>query len=217
MRIVVFSDIHGQISNKLTQWFFDHPGDILAFAGDIQKNHFDYGEGFLYWLNELPYTHKVITFGNHDGNWQDITALAKQYPSIHILNHDTITIDGIKIFASPYSLPFREWWFMKTEQELRELYRQIPDDVNILITHGAAFGILDEAMDGRNTGSISLAKRITELKKLKYHISGHIHEAAAKVKLGKVTYINASILDERYRIVNNPIIINYKNPTRKNE
>ena len=63
-KIIVFSDLHGQISNKLTQWFFNHPGDILAFAGDIQKNHFDYGEGFLYWLNELPYTHKIITFGN---------------------------------------------------------------------------------------------------------------------------------------------------------
>jgi len=216
-KIVAFSDLHGQISNKLTQWFFNHPGDILVFAGDIQKNHFDYGEGFLYWLNELPYTHKVITFGNHDGNWADITTLAKSYNSVTILNHDAIVIDGIKIFGSPYSLPFREWWFMKTEQELRELYRQIPDDVNILITHGAAFGILDEAIGGRATGSTSLLKRIAELKKLKYHISGHIHENFGKLKVGRVTHINASILDERYRVVNDPVVINYRQPLTQNK
>ena len=211
-KIVAFSDIHGQISNKLTQWFFNHPGDILIFAGDIQKNHFDRGEDFLFWIYNLPYTHKVITFGNHDGNFQDITDTAKKYEDIYILNHDSIIIDGIKIFGSPYSLPFLNWWFMKTEPELEKVYAQIPDDTNILVTHGGAFGILDETINGITTGSLSLANRITELKKLKYHISGHIHEAAGKLKVGRVTHINASILDERYRLVNDPVVINYRQP-----
>jgi Icc-related predicted phosphoesterase len=212
-KIVAFSDIHGQISRKLTEWFFNHPGNILIFAGDIQKNHFDYGEDFLYWLNELPYYHKIITFGNHDGNWADTTAFAQEYKSIHILNHESINIDGIKIFGSPYSLEFGNWWFMKPESKLEKLWKQIPDDTNILITHSPAFGILDETIQHVFAGSTSLIKRIWELKKLKYHISGHIHEAAGKLKLGKVTHINASILDERYRIVNDPVVFNYRNKT----
>jgi len=210
--IVLFSDMHGQYSKKLTQWFMDNPADILLFAGDLQMNSYDDGTKFLEWLNSLPYTHKICIFGNHDSNWEDVMQQVIKYDNLTFLNHDSITVNGIKIFGSPYSLPFREWWFMKTEQELRELYRQIPDDVNILITHGSAFGILDEAVDGRSTGSISLAKRITELKKLKYHISGHIHENFGKLKVGRVTHINASILDERYRVVNDPVVINYRQP-----
>jgi Icc-related predicted phosphoesterase len=207
--IVSFSDIHGQYSKKLTQWFIDHPADILLFAGDIQKNNFDDGKEFVEWLNMLPYKNKVIIFGNHDSNYEYIEEYAKEYEEITILNNSSITIDGINIYGSPHSLTFGNWWFQKTEQELEELYKQIPNNTNIIMTHSPVFGILDKTIDGRLTGSMSLLKRIQELPKLKYHVGAHIHEAKGIVKIDNVTYINASLLDEKYRLVNDPVLFEY--------
>jgi predicted phosphodiesterase len=81
MKIVCFSDSHGQFnSKKLIKWFLDNPGDLLLFAGDMQLNNFDDGSEFLAILNVLPYKNKVITFGNHDCNFDVITKKAKDYP-----------------------------------------------------------------------------------------------------------------------------------------
>lgn len=210
MKIVAFSDLHGQISKKLNQWFIDHPADMLIFAGDIQYNHFDYGEDFLGWIDQLPYTHKIIVFGNHDGNWETIAGIAKTYDNIHILNHEFICIDGINIFGSPYSVEFGNWWFMKTEEELEKLYSQIPDNTNILVTHTPAFGILDKTYDGRNAGSVALLEKIKKLRKLKYHIGAHIHEGRGMKKFAHRTHYNVSVLDEKYRQVYMPYIFEYK-------
>jgi Icc-related predicted phosphoesterase len=208
-KIVCFSDIHGQQSKKLTQWFMDNPADILLFAGDIQKNNFDDGKEFIEWLNMLPYKNKVIIFGNHDSNYEYIEEYAREYEEITILNNSSITIDGINIYGSPHSLTFGNWWFQKTEKELKELYRQIPSNTNILITHAPPFGILDKTVRGDLIGSMSLLNKIEELLNLKYNIFGHNHELFGIVKINNVTYINASLLDEKYRLVNMPVIIDY--------
>ena len=209
MKIVAFSDVHGRISKKLNDWFIEHPADLLIFSGDIQKNHFDYGEEFLYWIDSLPYNHKVITFGNHDGNWNITTEIARRYDNIHILNHQFINIDGVNIFGSPYSIPFGDWWFMETEENLEKLYSKIPDDTNILVTHSPAYGILDNNTEGKHCGSMSLLKRIKQLKSLKYHIFGHIHESKGIKRFTHRTHYNASVLDEEYRQVYMPYIFEY--------
>jgi Icc-related predicted phosphoesterase len=210
MKITCLSDTHGQHnSKKLNKWFTENPSDILIFAGDMQRNHYDDGKDFLLWLNNLPYTYKVMTFGNHDCNAQDIIIESKKYKNLFVLNHESINIEGINFFGSPYSLPFLNWWFMQTEWELEKLYEQIPDNTNILFTHGCPFNILDKTKDGILTGSKSLLNRIDELKNLKYCIFGHLHENYGRIKIGNIEFINSSVLDERYRLVNNPAIIDY--------
>jgi Icc-related predicted phosphoesterase len=208
-KIICFSDLHGQYSKKLTQWFTNNPGDLLLFAGDIQCNNFDTGEKFLSWINMLPYKDKVIIFGNHDGNYEYTLDLVRQYDNIYILNHKSINIQGIKIFGSPYSLPFLDWYFMKTEKELKILYEEIPEDTDILITHCGPFGVLDLTVDGIVTGSISLANRISKLKNLKYNIFGHIHESYGIKIIDGVNYINASVLDDKYKLKNLPVVVEY--------
>jgi Icc-related predicted phosphoesterase len=212
MKFVAFSDLHGQYSNKLTKWFMEHPADVLLFAGDLQLNNFDDGTQFLAWLNALPYKHKICVFGNHDGNYDYTLQQVSKYDNITFLNNEEIIINGIKIWGSPYSVQFLDWWFMRPDNELAEIWKNIPDDTDILMTHTPTFGILDKTDDGINAGSMSLFNRITELHNLKCHASGHIHEWGGKCAiidyppLKNVMFINASILDEKYKLVNNPII-----------
>lgn len=210
MRITCFSDVHGQQGKKLTKWFQENPADVLIYAGDCQLNSFDDGEKFLRWLDSLPFTHKLMIFGNHDGNYHEMLEAVGKFKSVKILYDEGFTIDGVKFYGSPWAVQFLDWFFMRPDYELAEIWKKIPDDVNVLITHTPVYGINDETTDGFTTGSFTLLKRIKELKKLKYHICGHIHEGyGTTIKHGK-TFINASLLDASYRLVNTPITIEYK-------
>jgi Icc-related predicted phosphoesterase len=215
MKIVAFSDIHGQQSKKLTRWFDDNPGDLLIFAGDLQLNNLDDGTNFIKWFQQLPYTNKVSVFGNHDGNYiYTLTYIVQNgLTDIVFLNNGGITINGIKIFGSPHSVQYGSWWFMKKDEELTELWDKIPDDTDILITHGPPFEILDYNFNNITTGSKTLLKRVNELSNLRYHVFGHIHESYGMTNINGKTFINASLLDEKYQLVNNPIVFDYDTGT----
>lgn len=208
MKFITLSDTHGQHrSKKLNKFLHENPVDVLLFAGDLQRNHFDDGIDFIDWLHKLPFKYKVMTFGNHDFNYEYATERAKLYDDIYVLNNSLAEIEGIKIWGSPNSLIFLDWFFMKTDKELKYVYENIPGDVDILITHTPAFGILDMTKDGILTGSTSLLDRIKELKKLKYHVGAHIHENGGKCEgYDGINFINASVLNEKYQLVNDPII-----------
>jgi len=97
--------------------------------------------------------------------------------------------------------------------ELAEKWKLIPDDVDILITHGPPNGILDlvprHGWDEK-TGCEELRKRVEEIAefgRLKLHVFGHIHCGYGVHEEHGVKFVNASICDEDYRPSNKPIVI----------
>jgi Icc-related predicted phosphoesterase len=210
MKIVSFSDIHGQHSRKLKRWFTYNPGDLLLFAGDLQLNQHDFGESFIDWVHDLPYTNKVLIFGNHDGNYMYTLRYTEKYPEIKFLMNSSITIDGINIFGSPYSvvIPNHSWWFSEPDEVLEKIWRGIPEKTNILLTHCPPIGIMDTTVDGTNAGSKTLLDSIAQLS-IKYHIFGHIQESYGIKEKDGTTFINASLLNEAYHIKNLPVIFDY--------
>lgn len=211
MKIVTFSDIHGQQNKALTEWFNSNPADLLIFAGDLQLNNLDYGESFIKWIHQLPYTNKVMVFGNHDGNYiHTLTYIMQnEFTDIIFLNNGSIIIDGVNIFGSPYSVKYQDWWFMLEDEKLSTTWNKIPEDTDILITHCPPFGILDYTFENAIAGSKTLLKRVNGLRNLRYHIFGHIHESYGTININGKTFINACLLNEKYQLVNNPIIFDY--------
>jgi Icc-related predicted phosphoesterase len=66
----------------------------------------------------------------------------------------------------------------------REYWDLIPDGLDVLITHGSPFGILDqEEPSGEHLGCAELLKAVED-KKTKVHIFGHIHGGAGVFNLG---------------------------------
>ncbi len=101
---------------------------------------------------------------------------------------------------------------MKNDLELAKIWDKIPDDTDVLITHGPAYSCNDLVKRAYghdpHVGSQSLAYRKKELEgTLKCHISGHIHEAYNTTLTNKCINVCASILNERYQVANSPIII----------
>jgi Icc-related predicted phosphoesterase len=75
-----------------------------------------------------------------------------------------------------------------------------------LITHGPPFGILDECVNGQKVGCEELLNKIHDLK-IKIHAFGHIHEGYGIRIQNGVTFVNACILNENYKVKNDPITI----------
>ena len=99
-----------------------------------------------------------------------------------------------------------DWAFNKKRgTEIAKFWKKIPSNTDILITHGPPFGKLDTNANQYKTGCDDLLKTVEKIKP-KYHIFGHIHEAYGMLETNATTFINASILDEHYKIKNSPIV-----------
>lgn len=201
MIISAFSDTHGK-HNRVEEFLYNNPGDILIFAGDFENMWFQ-RDDFIKWISKFPYDNKIIVSGNHDAS----TSLGKYDcgNGVTILNHASMELNGLKFFGSPFSVTFGNWWFMKDDAELDIIWKEIPDDTDILITHSPPFGILDKTVtyEKNNAGSHSLLKRIDEIN-LRYHFFGHIHEGFGYKTDGHTEYYNVSTLDEKYLFKNLP-------------
>lgn len=207
--IVALSDTHN--------FKVDVPdGDVLVFAGDMcDVGRDDEVQPALLWLASLPHKRKIVVPGNHDicigrdeRHWREFAATL----GIELLTHQPAMIEGMKGFFSPWTPTYgRGWAYMadRGSDRLRDLWAQIPDDTEFLVTHGPPRYILDkEEREGFDCGCELLRERISQLPNLKYHLFGHIHEHGGKVSLvDGVTFINLSIVNRAHQPVHQPICL----------
>jgi len=229
MKITFISDTHTQHRKlKLIG------GDVLVHAGDIMGSGYDFSEveDFAEWFKEQPYTHKILIAGNHDRLFddehikeqvvmrqslagfqlraEDCQKVLKDAGIIY-LNDSGITIDGIKFWGSPVQPWFCDWAFNRERgEDIKKHWDLIPLDTDIVITHGPPSHILDKVKmrgsmnRGENVGCEDLFFRLCAVNP-KISCFGHIHEGYGTAVKGKTTFINASVVDEYYRQVNDPI------------
>jgi len=199
MRLVLISDTHGrhdQIGSL-------PDGDILIHAGDFMNSGLYPEEviSFNRWLTKLPIKHRVVCGGNHDRLFQKMPELALQFlTDATYLENTGVTIDGVSIWGSPYTPEFLNWAFMYPRGPAANQYwDQIPAGLDVLITHGPPYGILDQtAPGGEHLGCRELLNAV-EAKKPKVHVFGHIHGGAGTFENGDTRFINAAYLNERYQ------------------
>ena len=229
MRITFISDTH----NKHKQVTSSLPGgDLLIHAGDLTSMGYQHEiQGFCSWFNKLDnYDHKVFIAGNHDWGFQDntekIMEIVNSYKWIDYLQDGMFMFgktdnyeDMIKIWGSPWQPEFYNWAFNlpRKGEELREKWNLIPTDVDILVTHGPAYGYVDRVI-GRpeNLGCELLAEAI-KAKKPKIHVCGHIHSGYGYIFDGQTHYINASVLNEQYNYTNKPLTVDWDPETNEIE
>lgn len=229
MIIDCISDLHGHYPIL-------EGGDLLIVAGDLTKRDTQEElDKFDEWLYIQPYKKKIFIAGNHDN------ILVTETPRIYRMGNKNGMIErfeylcdsgtefeGLKIWGSPWSLTFtginpKCTAFTGTEKELAEKWALIPEETDILVTHGPPWGILDEVHRGLFTlsdppvkkyeyaGSKSLALQVGHMKTPpKLWVWGHIHEAYGEdlvVRKKPCKMVNASHVNERYQPVNKPIRI----------
>jgi Icc-related predicted phosphoesterase len=212
-KITFISDTHTK-HRHLTN---DLPGgDILIHCGDISSRGYKNEiENFLGWFDGIKgYEYKIFIAGNHDFGFQDnpkeCFELLKNYPSITYLQDNSIIIDGIKIYGSPWQPRFHNWAFnVNRGWDIAQKWERIPQDTDILITHGPLLGILDITNISERVGCEDLYNRVMEIKP-KVHAFGHIHSSYGMKEMDGMTFINASNLGEDYLYQNDPITLDFE-------
>lgn len=204
-KLTVVSDLHGDY------YLLDlKPADILIICGDIGIwNQADLWQ-FDRWLEKQLFEYKVCIGGNHDKFLFECgpKSVQKQLTNAIYLENSGCEIRGLKIWGSPITPTFLNWYFMAERDEIKKYWDQISIFSDIIITHGPPNGILDYAVFSKqHVGCEALLERIKFIKP-RYHVFGHIHYEGGKIyKTEHTTFINASLMNENYQLVNKPVEI----------
>lgn len=210
MRIVCISDSH-LIHDEMAVPIPD--GDLLIHAGDFTFNGtLDQVRRGLDWFSKYPHPRKIAIAGNHDWFFQKapgfVSVLLRDHPEITYLQDSEVMIDNIRIWGSPWTPEFMNWAFNVKRGELWRKWEKIPETVDIVVTHGPPSGDLGGVLPvrGEELGDLELFSRIMKIRP-KLHVSGHIHTGHGLRERGGVLFANASLLDETYRFVHEPIVV----------
>ena len=196
--------------------------DVVIFSGDCSnpqntlQNSFEVLT-FLKWFGQLPIKHKIFVAGNHDVSIERKMILKDDFTSngiIHLWDEEVI-IEGVKVYGSPYTPSFGVGWaFNKNRAKIGRVWENIPEDTDILVTHGPPKGVLDLSYNRNGKlefcGDVSLKKRIRQLQ-IKLVCFGHIHNYKDITNQGwtiladhDTIYSNGSIVtDDKFGRINN--------------
>jgi predicted phosphodiesterase len=210
-------------------------GDVLIHAGDctnVGKPH--EVTDFIHWFQNLKgFDTKIFIAGNHDFAFEN-----HRYPHhkgdydwyYNLINEENLSQSDvvylednefiiespefsrpIKFWGSPWQPEFYNWAFNlpRGGDELKKYWDMIPNDTDVLITHGPPNGIRDFTPQNLQVGCELLRFRVEQLKPL-IHVFGHIHHAHGGAQINDTLFVNASICTERYIPSNKPIIVEIK-------
>ena len=206
MRLVLISDTHGLYRQ------LDVPdGDLLIHAGDITMNskpdwmyrHFDI------WLGELPHRFKIVIPGNHDWLLED-PARRGVITNAVLLVDSGVEVEGIRIWGSPTTPLYGGAFGKSNPDDIKRLWAQIPDGLDILITHGPPFAILDHSRSSeRREGCPYLLEAVFRAFP-RVHVFGHIHHGYGTLGTDATLFVNASLMGEEGSLSRKPFVFDYR-------
>jgi len=208
MKLVCISDTHGDHQQVTVP-----AGDVLIHAGDVTAHGTERDlQDFLKWFGSQPHQHKLFVAGNHDlflENSPKRTQALADRAGVVWLNDSGTLIDGGHFWGSPITLRFHDWSFMRNPgADIQRHWEKLPDNTDVLITHGPPHGILDRVQraDGseERTGCPQLLAKILEVQP-KLHVFGHIHEEYGVDLKHDIDFLNVSTMNQFYRIAQQPV------------
>lgn len=205
MRVVFISDTHGE------EGLVTIPeGDLLIHAGDITN----WGEIYLLekfdrWVGEMTFAKTIVVPGNHDVNVADTEETRDRLSNCYLLVDSSVKFGGYKIYGSPWTPGFTGYgaYHRSRGVDIKEVRDKIPSDVDILVTHGPPFGMLDYVAGAKDPQGCEELLKVVERVQPEIHAFGHLHAGWGMCTNGKTTFINASVCTEGYKPTNRPIVI----------
>ncbi|TXI90021.1 MAG: metallophosphoesterase [Chryseobacterium sp.] len=198
--------------------------DLIIHSGDCSNHRDPYRNekeviDFLNWYAMVNCPNKIYVPGNHDTSIEKglVHKLEFTDRGIDLLINESIKVLGKNIWGSPITPTFGQGWAWNMDRDkLHCVWESIPDETDILVTHGPPKGVLDisqrrqrnaegvkEYLNGVDfCGCTALKKRIDTFFPL-IHMFGHIHDnhgirnaGVAKLAGGITLYSNAAVMED---------------------
>jgi predicted phosphodiesterase len=219
--ITVISDTHCK-HNQITKDLLGGCNSILLHAGDSTSMGYVH-ETFQFcdWFDRLhQYDNKIFIAGNHDWLFQTDVKRSRELvdccknityleDDLHLIGEEYDDYSNmVKVYGTPWQPEFYNWAFNlpRNGEQMQYQMSLIPDNTDILITHGPAYGILDttEWDRSQHLGCEILSARIAVVKP-KIHVCGHIHSGNGYYFDGTTHFFNAAVLGEKYTYQYKPL------------
>lgn len=215
MRLVIISDTHG-----FHRHLGELGGDVLIHCGDLTGiGEMSIVEDFAEWAEEQDFEHRIFVPGNHDfcfdgtrpNRFVPGAAALLREKGITFLFDQEIEIGGVRFYGSPW-VPWLQGWAFYNGGPREDKFVDAPTDIDVLITHGPAYGILDRVTNGEHVGDPTITKFIKRCGNLVLHAHGHIHEDRGVIDPNSInplpyTAVNAAICDRQYIPNGRPVYI----------
>lgn len=169
-------------------------GDVLIHTGDFTMNSVSTEKllDFNDWLGDLPHPYRIVVPGNHDFVVED-GARRQLIPNATLLANEAIEVMGLKIWGSPVTPLLSEAFGGPSDRDRAELYSRIPDDTDVLVTHGPPYDILDQAPDSElHQGCKQLLAAVRRVKPM-IHVFGRVHGGYGTFSTPDTLFVNAAL------------------------
>ena len=177
-QVIAFSDTHGHHRRLRVP----EDADIIICAGDAVEDDMKGSEydDFISWFGALPAKWKLFVPGNHELSFgrSRYQTIVQQFEAagIIVLQDAVEDCDGVVIGS--------------ISKDARIADKDIPKDIDILVTHWPPYGILDN-----NLGSVEILNFVLKAQP-KWHLFGHIHETEGQqLPLGETICQNISVFN----------------------
>ena len=168
--------------------------DILIHCGDFcsfQREDIQVLNDVDTWFAESPAAHVLCIGGNHDFPLQ---SREFRFAHAHFLEDSLVEIDGLTIYGSPWCPDLSGFAYYASADELMERWKQIPSEIDILITHTPPYGILDHPTSGTvHLGCPHLRNELNRIRP-RLHVFGHVHASHGMHENSGTRYVNAAIV-----------------------
>lgn len=227
LSVCCMADLHGRLP-RIPEC------DLLLLAGDFWQHVPGADDGFHSeqhsflagqmhaWLSAAPIQQMVIAIpGNHD------TLFHAHPEEVPILPWSLLKQSATTRYALRPQFDFSVWgnartsWWGddplkhdRTETLLRTLCASCPEGVDIILSHGPAYGHRDMTATDGHAGSVALTETIERCHP-RLVVCGHIHEGRGIEYMDDTLIVNASLCDENYLIHHNPILLTWDTESRK--
>lgn len=204
MDIVCVSDTH-ELHREL-----DVPtGDVLICAGDFTMFSRSVAaiRDFDQWLGELPHRHKLVIPGNHEFFLEADPGKRSLLSNATVLIDEAIEIDGLRIYGSPLTPLYGGAFGVSSADERTKRWARIPPAIDVLVTHGPPYGIMDSSLElPTPMGDSELLAAVQRIKP-SLHIFGHVHGGYGQVVLGEARFVNAALMGSVGDLEQEPVML----------
>jgi Icc-related predicted phosphoesterase len=146
------------------------------------------------WLGDLPHRFKAIVPGNHEFFLESDPSERSLLSNAIVLINEGIEIEGLWIWGSPVTPMYGGAFGLSFAKDRKRLYAQIPQDIDVLISHGPPLGILDsDPISVLHAGCTELLDAVMRVRP-KLHVFGHVHGAYGVFQTEHTTFVNATLI-----------------------
>lgn len=200
MEVLLVTDIHGRVEN-LKEIISKEEFDVFLCAGDLSdaSRYNNYSKNLEDVLDVFGDNKGKAIPGNMDPEDNCVEKLNEYDRNLHkkkvsFKDFDAVGFGGGKTPFGTYFEPTGQ----QISNKILELYRDMSSDKKVAVVHQPPKNTkLDLTSDGQNVGSKEV-RELLEKKDFNLFLTGHIHEARGKDKIGETMLVNPGPVLEGY-------------------